>query len=29
MIAATGSHRELMATEPAYADLMSMEEVAG
>jgi ATP-binding cassette subfamily B protein len=28
VIAATGSHRELMASEPAYARLMSMEEVA-
>jgi len=28
VIAATGSHRELMATEPAYARLMSMEEIA-
>jgi ATP-binding cassette, subfamily B, bacterial len=27
VIAATGTHRELMATEPAYAALMSMEEV--
>jgi ATP-binding cassette subfamily B protein len=27
VIAATGSHRELMASEPAYARLMSMEEV--
>jgi ATP-binding cassette subfamily B protein len=27
VIAATGSHRELMATQPAYAALMSMEEV--
>ena len=27
-IAAVGSHRELMAAEPAYADLMTMEEVA-
>lgn len=29
VIAATGSHRALMANEPAYARLMSMEEVAG
>jgi ATP-binding cassette, subfamily B, bacterial len=28
VIAATGSHRALMANEPAYARLMSMEEVA-
>jgi ATP-binding cassette subfamily B protein len=28
VIAAVGSHRELMAAEPAYADLMTMEEVA-
>jgi ATP-binding cassette, subfamily B, bacterial len=28
VIAATGTHRELMAAEPAYAALMSMEEVA-
>jgi len=28
VIAAVGAHRELMATEPAYANLMSMEEVA-
>jgi ATP-binding cassette subfamily B protein len=28
MIAAAGSHRALMAAEPAYADLMSMEEAA-
>jgi ATP-binding cassette, subfamily B, bacterial len=28
VITATGSHRELMASEPAYARLMSMEEVA-
>ena len=28
VIAATGSHRELMATEPVYANLMTMEEVA-
>ena len=28
VIAATGSHRELMASEPVYANLMSMEEVA-
>jgi ATP-binding cassette, subfamily B, bacterial len=28
VIAATGSHRELMASEPAYARLMSMEEIA-
>ena len=28
MITAAGSHRELMATTPAYADLMSMEEVS-
>jgi ATP-binding cassette, subfamily B, bacterial len=28
VIAAAGSHRELMASEPAYARLMSMEEVA-
>ena len=28
MIAAAGSHRELMATAPAYADLMSMEEAS-
>jgi ATP-binding cassette, subfamily B, bacterial len=27
VIAATGSHRELMATQPAYAALMTMEEV--
>jgi ATP-binding cassette, subfamily B, bacterial len=27
VIAATGTHRELMAGEPAYAALMSMEEV--
>jgi ATP-binding cassette, subfamily B, bacterial len=27
VITATGTHRELMATEPAYAALMSMEEV--
>ena len=27
VIAATGTHRELMATQPAYAALMSMEEV--
>jgi len=27
MITAVGSHRELMATAPAYADLMTMEEV--
>ena len=27
MIAATGSHRELMANEPIYANLMTMEEV--
>ncbi|HXT88036.1 MAG TPA: ABC transporter ATP-binding protein [Trebonia sp.] len=27
MITAVGSHRELMATVPAYADLMTMEEV--
>jgi ATP-binding cassette subfamily B protein len=29
VIAATGSHRALMASEPAYARLMSMEEVTG
>ncbi|HEY0933427.1 MAG TPA: ABC transporter ATP-binding protein [Trebonia sp.] len=29
IIAAVGSHRELMAAEPRYADLMTMEEVAG
>jgi len=28
VIAAIGSHRELMATDPVYADLMTMEEVA-
>ena len=28
VIAAVGSHRELMATDPVYANLMSMEEVA-
>jgi ATP-binding cassette subfamily B protein len=28
VIAAAGGHRELMASEPAYANLMSMEEVA-
>ncbi len=28
VIAAAGSHRELMVTEPGYADLMTMEEVA-
>ncbi|HEX3712489.1 MAG TPA: ABC transporter ATP-binding protein [Trebonia sp.] len=28
VIAVVGSHRELMAAEPAYADLMTMEEVA-
>ena len=28
VIAAVGSHRELMATDPVYADLMTMEEVA-
>jgi ATP-binding cassette subfamily B protein len=28
VIAAVGGHRELMAREPAYANLMSMEEVA-
>ncbi len=28
VIAAVGGHRELMARVPAYADLMSMEEVA-
>ena len=28
VIAAVGEHRELMASEPAYADLMTMEEVA-
>ena len=28
VIAATGSHRELMATEPAYANLMTMEAIA-
>ena len=27
VIAATGSHRELMASEPVYANLMTMEEV--
>jgi ATP-binding cassette subfamily B protein len=27
VIAAVGAHRELMASEPAYANLMSMEEV--
>jgi ATP-binding cassette subfamily B protein len=27
VIAATGSHRELMANEPVYANLMRMEEV--
>ena len=27
VIAATGSHRELMAAQPAYAALMSMSEV--
>jgi ATP-binding cassette, subfamily B, bacterial len=27
LIAAVGSHRELMATDPVYADLMTMEEV--
>jgi ATP-binding cassette subfamily B protein len=27
VIAAQGSHRELMATDPVYADLMTMEEV--
>jgi len=27
VIAATGSHRELMATDPVYANLMTMEEV--
>jgi hypothetical protein len=27
VIAATGSHRELMANEPVYANLMTMEEV--
>jgi ATP-binding cassette, subfamily B, bacterial len=27
VIAAVGSHRELMATDPVYADLMTMEEV--
>ena len=29
VIAAVGSHRELLATQPAYAALMTMEEVAG
>jgi ABC-type multidrug transport system fused ATPase/permease subunit len=28
VIAAVGSHRELMATDPVYANLMTMEEVA-
>jgi ATP-binding cassette subfamily B protein len=28
VIAAVGSHRELMTTDPVYADLMTMEEVA-
>src|SRR6516164_4194256 len=28
VIAATGSHRHLLATDPVYANLMSMEEVA-
>jgi len=28
VIAAAGSHRELMVTEPGYADLMTMEEAA-
>jgi hypothetical protein len=28
VIAAVGSHRELMATDPVYADLMTMKEVA-
>jgi ATP-binding cassette subfamily B protein len=28
VIAAVGGHRALMAAEPAYADLMTMEEVA-
>jgi ATP-binding cassette, subfamily B, bacterial len=28
VIAAAGSHRELMATDPVYADLMTMEEVS-
>jgi ATP-binding cassette subfamily B protein len=28
VITAVGSHRELMATDPVYADLMTMEEVA-
>jgi len=28
VIAAVGSHRQLMATDPVYADLMTMEEVA-
>jgi ATP-binding cassette subfamily B protein len=28
VIAAAGGHRELMATEPSYADLMTMEEAA-
>ena len=28
VIAAVGTHRELMATDPVYADLMTMEEVA-
>jgi ATP-binding cassette, subfamily B, bacterial len=28
VIAAVGSHRELMATDPVYADLMTMEEVS-
>ncbi|MGA8466730.1 MAG: hypothetical protein WB688_21385 [Trebonia sp.] len=27
VIAATGTHRELMAAQPAYAALMSMSEV--
>jgi len=27
VIAAIGSHRELMATSPVYANLMTMEEV--
>ena len=27
VITAAGSHRELLAREPAYANLMSMEEV--
>ena len=28
VITAVGGHRELMAREPGYANLMSMEEVA-